>query len=85
MDGYTRISKQAARKLFDADKPFYIQSVNMRPCNMWQSAMLVNKSNWLDYDKEHRTFDMHVNEFEFFNCDNERGRYAAFYIKEEVA
>ena len=27
------------------------------------------------------SFDKLVNAFEYYNCDNERGRYAAYYVE----
>ena len=75
MGGYTRISKQAARKRYNASKPIYICSCKYRPNNMWQPAIEIAKLH--DGD----TFDSYVNRYEFYNCDYERGYYAAFYTK----
>ena len=35
-----------------------------------------------DSGEGEREFDLTVNAFEFYNCDYERGYYAAFYTKE---
>ena len=79
MNGYQRISKAKARKLFAAGKTFYIQSCNMKPVNPWQSAMEIDSGH---YKEESWSFDMVVNDYEYYNTDYERGYYAAFYVKE---
>ena len=76
MGGYTRISKRAASKLYNTKTRVYICACKLRPDNMWQPAIEVKKS---DYDFD---FSNYVNEFEYYNCDNERGKYASFYIKD---
>lgn len=54
----------------------------MRFDNMWQSACPISKSTeqWIDQD-----FDKIVNEFTYYNCDNERGKYPNFFVKKEDA
>jgi len=78
IDGYERISKAAARKLFDQGKTFYIQSCNMRPVNVWQSAYEINPEQCKENGD---SFSDVVNSYEYYNTDSQRGRYAAFYIK----
>lgn len=79
MDGYERITKTAAKKLFSTGKTFYIQSCNFIPVNMWQSAMEIDP---IRYQDESMSFDSMVNNFEYYNCgDNERGYYSSFYVK----
>ena len=76
MGGYTRISKQAARKLYDANKPVHICTCRFRPDNMWMPAVEIR------HDKEEFTFDNYVNAYEYYNCNKETGKYAAFYTKD---
>ena len=73
--GYTRISKQAARNLYNASKPVYVCSCKCRPDSVWQPAIEIAKSH--DGD----SFDNYTNRFEYYNCDHGRGYYAAFYTK----
>jgi hypothetical protein len=83
----TKINKPKARKLFNEGKPFYVQSCNMTPINPWQSAYLYDSDNIQDW-KNHcnmlqtttPAFDSLVNNYEYYNCDHERGRYSSFYI-----
>ena len=69
IDDFTRISKQKARLLYSEGVSVYICPVRMRPSNLWMSKM-----------PEASDFDQWVNAFEYYNCSNETGKYAAFYI-----
>lgn len=75
--GYTRISKQEARRRFNECKATYITACNLRPDSPWGKAAAVPV-----YDT-HNSFTEFVNAFEYYNCINtETGKYAAFYIRE---
>ena len=75
VNGYCRISKRTARKLFDGGLPVVLCPVNLRP--QWNTIATI--SNTID-DPD---FDKHVNAFEYYNCIcNETGRYTAFYLME---
>ena len=73
--GYTRISKRAARKLYDANKPVHICVCKYRPNNMWMPAVEIR------HYKDEASFDSYVNSYEHYNCNYETGYYAAFYTK----
>lgn len=70
----TRIYKPAARKLFNAGKPFWITACNMRP----ECGLLIDPTRYID---TFPTFDKLVNAFFFYSCDSERGRYPAYYVE----
>ena len=78
--GFTRISKAAARKLYNENKAIYLCPVKLSPVNIWQGAMQVRKDC---IDEYNRSFENVYNNFWYYNCDNERGNYIAFYVKEE--
>lgn len=75
-----QIAKQRARRLYEQGKTIYLQSCNMRFNNMWQSACPISKEvrSW-----EGHTFDSIVNEFTYYNCDQERGKYPNYFVKKE--
>lgn len=77
-----QVSKPKVHRLYNEGKTIYLQSCNMRFDNMWQSACPISKSTeqWIDQD-----FDKIVNEFTYYNCDNERGKYPNFFVKKEDA
>ena len=70
---YTRISKAAARRLYEAGGDLYFCPVNLNPENPW--GLLYWPGN------RETSFENHVNLFEVYNCtSSETGRYTAFYI-----
>ena len=77
--GYSRISKSKARKLFVNEEKFYIFPCKVSPLNHWGLGMDVECGLW-GVGKE---FDKFVNEYEYYNCNNELGKYSAFYVKSE--
>ena len=71
-----RIDKRIARKLYEAKKPFFICACNM----YYTTGFYVDENFSLRYEYID-SFDKLVNAFEYYNCDNERGRYAAYYVE----
>ena len=74
-----QISKRTAKKFFEDGKEIFIQSSNMTFENVWQSAAGIEKSS-LMYGE---SFDSICNSFEYYNCDNYRGKYIHFFIREK--
>lgn len=72
----TRISKTTARKMFNEGNEIWICACNMQP----KTGILLNISN---YTGLARDFDRIVNAFQYYNCNNECGRYPAYYIGEQ--
>lgn len=78
IDGYTRISKARARKMFNNGETVYFCARNLRPGKPWYPESAINK------ERAFNTFENVVNAFEFYNCVNsETGKYTAFYTREE--
>lgn len=71
---FTRIYKPTARKLFESGKEFWMTACNMRP----EAGLLIDPMRYID---DFPTFEKLFNTFCFYNCDNERGRYPAYYVK----
>ena len=67
-----RINKSAARKLYNTGRQFWITAVNMP----FKNGLLVDPMREPYTDL---TFDDLCNRFEYYNCNNETGRYCAFY------
>lgn len=74
-----QVNKTTARKAYDNGKTIYLQSCNMLINNMWQSPCPIKKEG----DAWDRTFDQNVNEYQYYNCDAERGKYPLFFIEVE--
>lgn len=76
---YDRISKQEARKLWDAGKPVYIIACKMRPGMPFSMGMNICRDEaggWTDFQSV-------CNNFMFYNCSYETGYYPAFYTVTE--
>ena len=71
---YSRISKAAARKLYQRGEEIY-----MLPCKLNPEGMYFNPMG-LQIDEENGSaFDSVVNAAEYYNCNYECGYYMAFY------
>jgi hypothetical protein len=75
INGYKRISKRTAAKLYEKGQPILFCPVKLRPGGLWGNGCIVTK-------REGRTFKQELNAFEYYNCSNETGNYTAFYVKE---
>ena len=73
-----RINKRVARKLFNEGKEFWIVPRLQDPLR-WGN--LINFRGTANYYDGYTSFDALVNAFEYYNCDNERGTYSAFYME----
>ena len=73
---YTRIDKRKARQLYTDGQTVYLLGVNCLIGFMYTPCPVNNE--------EGRTFDAHINEFEYYNCDYERGYYPAFYSAVDI-
>lgn len=87
---YTRITFAQARKRFNANLPFQICPVKLRPGMPFAVDMLVDpahikaeRSLTPTYPTPESLFDATVVDFCFYNANcNETGTYAAFYLRE---
>lgn len=88
IEGWIRISKQKARKLYDEGQTVKLCPVKAHPCNEYYPLSLdINKGDKFEiepFDWELK-FDTRVNRFEYYNCQYaELGKYSAFYVRREV-
>lgn len=72
---WRRVSKRAARSAYERNERITLVPCNYRPFGMWHVGYTTN-----EHDHDVYTFDQLVNSFEFYNCNNEAGRYASFYV-----
>lgn len=75
VNGFIRISKQAARKRYEACQNVIIIPCRCAPGNAWGIGNRM-------YNVGGRTFEQYINEWSYYNCNSELGRYPAFYVKE---
>lgn len=77
---YVRVDKRKARIKFDKGVTIFLIQDGMRLGNAWQSLCPISN----DRDSAiGRTFDNHVNDFMYYNCDSERGRGVKYFVKSE--
>lgn len=69
---YKRITRRQAAKAFKNDR-ICVYPCNMYPFGIWGMGVWITDCG--------RSFEQIVNEFEFYNCNNETGRYAAFCVE----
>ena len=67
-----RVDKRVARKAYKAGVVVGLVPCQSSICSMWVSQ--IDISNDVD-------FDMIVNEFEYYNCNSEMGKRAAYYVE----
>ncbi len=84
---YTRITKDDARRMYNANEPFYIIAHKMRPGFPFSMGMIIDpahikaeRSTTPTYPTPESLFQATVIEFCFYNANcHETGEYAAFY------
>lgn len=79
-NGYTRISRAQARKLWDAGTTVFACPCNLRPGVPWYCEAILKKS-----DKVYPTFNADANAAAYFlPATAETGHYLAYYVAEGV-
>ena len=71
-----KIRKNKARKLFNEGYELIIIPCNCSPNGVWFKGFRICKTNL-----ENSDFDRLINEFEYYNCNSELGRYTHYYIE----
>ena len=90
-NGYTRISKATARKIYNNGGYIFMLPCKARLDSMWISPARFNKSEFCTaatvgidtvVPRNHE-FETVVNCYSYYNCNySELGKYPAFYVKD---
>ena len=75
LNNYKRISKKAAERAYYDGVTIILTPYKMNPENEFFNLNAAININNCD------TFENAVNAFTFYNCNNETGKYPAYYIK----
>lgn len=75
---FVRVSKTKARKVYGDGNTVYLIPDMMRLDNVWQSPCPISKKD----NGGDREFDARVNEFQYYNCDKERGRGVKYFVSQ---
>lgn len=70
---YKKVDKRVARKEFDAGGVVYLAPCKANPRADWVGLISIYK--------ESASFDTAINEFEYYNCNTEMGKRAAYYVE----
>ena len=73
----TKIRKNVARNRFVKCKPFIMVPCKLRPEYGVRISEAACRATF--------SFDKLCNQFEYYNCNSDSGRYIAFYIDDEDA
>lgn len=73
-ENVVRVNRKKAQTLYNKGISICLAPCLMNLNSIWYSPIWINKDSDID-------FDTNVNSFEYYNCNNELGKYAAFYIK----
>lgn len=74
INGYKRITKRTAERLYEGGEPVLFCPVKLAPGGAWGNGCIVIKENGANFKQV-------LNAFEYYNCNNETGNYTAFYVK----
>ena len=90
-NGYIRISKAKARKIYNNGGYIFMLPCKVSPAfNPWIIPARFNKSEFCTAANvgidtvvpRNREFETVVNCYSYYNCNNELGKYPAFYVME---
>ena len=71
-----QINKTEAKRIYEAKGDIFLNASNMLLNNSWTSPM---RCNHLTLGADRTSFAQIVTEYEYYNCDNVRGKYANFF------
>tara|TARA_R110002111_G_scaffold249679_1_gene313686 strand:- start:10029 stop:10301 length:273 start_codon:yes stop_codon:yes gene_type:complete len=74
IDGHEvkQINKVLAEKIYNKGEPIYLHPNNMLLNNIWQNPIRLDNKYGFDFKK-------FVNNFEYYYCNNQRGKYTIFF------
>ena len=73
-----QVNKTTARKLWNKGVSIFLHPSKMRFDNPWQQPYLTSKST----NNVSEDFDQVHNDYRYYNCDSERGKYIHFFVTE---
>ena len=74
---WMRVNKRHARSAYNAGRTIRLAPSNIHPFGPWPIYAEINI-------KFGASFDERINAFEYYNCSNKNGKYAAYYVRSEV-
>ena len=90
VNGFRRVSKRAAERLYDNGEVIYLCPFRLRPGGPWHPEIAVTKTDLTQdcgtqyFISNTRDFEKVVSDYTYYNCSYSVGEYPAYYIKEQV-
>lgn len=90
VNGYRRVSKSTAKKLYDAGETIRLCACHMRPTALYtaycdankKSPAIICEDGFQTVVARNKNFDTIVLAYTCYNCNANSGKYPAYYIKE---
>lgn len=79
---YKKVTKPIARKLFNEGVDIYLLPCKVSETSLTGKGFIISPCIISKSEEGDNQFDRVVNYFEHYNCNNEMGYYAHYYIKE---
>ena len=79
---YLRVQKRVARRIYNMGGEIYLCPCKLRPGEPWHPEVKITLSDGTRYAPI--AFDAAVSQFEFYNCRDGAGAYAAYYVERDL-
>lgn len=76
-----QVSKRKAEKVYNSNKNIWVHPCNMTINNVWQTPYFFNKALLDTKYSDAPTFDNLINQYQYYNCNNQVGNYPIFFIE----
>lgn len=79
-----QVNIKSAEKAYNDSKQLWLLPCNMMVDNHWQTPMPLNKADVSNNAfTSGSSFSAMVNDYKYYNCDTERGKYPIFFVEVE--
>lgn len=76
-----QVTKKKAEIAYNSNKTIWVHPCNMIINNVWQMPYRFNKALLNNKYSDAPTFDNLINQYIFYNCNNQLGKYPIFFIE----
>lgn len=78
---YRQIRKDTARKLFAAGKEIALLQCKANPFYIFNDFITISPEDF-PHNERNEKFNSYISWYEWYNCNNELGKYANFFVME---
>ena len=73
---FVRVNKATAKRFFSRGVAIWLQSNKLGFCSMWHDPAIIHQAGG--------EFEKQLNQYIYYNCNAEIGRYPHYYINKET-